>query len=318
MKVFLGIGIISIVAFATAFCIRSSEAYDRDAGLKSAVFVVPPNTSGHKQEYLPYDFNSPEIMELNKKLKEISGLSYNAIANTMYTHNDEKGHIYEIDMTDGHIINDLKFGEKGDYEGIEVVFDKIVVVENNGNLNFYNRAANETVKIKTVLTKKNNVEGLCLDADQKLLLMACKGEVLNKESEKNSTKEIYAYDMSKKEVIAEPYLQIKRRELLDNFEQNFQKIPNDDLKKYKSRIKEFSPSGIAVHPVNGNLYIISARGSILLVFDRELQLKQQVFLSKKKAPQPEGICFDHHSNLYIATEGKTSNGKLLKYESKSN
>ncbi|MDX1285770.1 MAG: SdiA-regulated domain-containing protein, partial [Draconibacterium sp.] len=82
-------------------------------------------------------------------------------------------------------------------------------------------------------------------------------------------------------------------------------------KSDKKRIQDFSPSGIAIHPENGSTYILSAKGSTLVIFDHNSDLEKVVLLNDKKIPQPEGICFDSKSNLYIATEGKGSPGKIF-------
>ncbi|MEM9001175.1 MAG: SdiA-regulated domain-containing protein [Bacteroidota bacterium] len=318
MKFILKIALLAFALFLT-FITKAMVIFEKDDNRDHAIFSEHHrNTSESVLSLLSYDFLTPKIIQLDPKLREVSGLSYNPESNTIFTHNDEKGHVYEINKTDGHIQNDFKFGESHDYEGIATVGKNIVITQNNGTLHFYDPKKNKTEIVNTLLSKKNNVEGLCLNSDGKLLLMACKGEILNEDLEKKSTKEIYAYNIAKKEVLPKPYLQITRKQLMDNMEPRFKKMSEDDFKKHKSRIKEFSPSGIAIHPLSDDIYIISARGSLLAIFNKNLELQSQIFLNKKKAPQPEGICFDDKANLYIATEGKKANGKILKYQFKSN
>ncbi|MEM7486775.1 MAG: SdiA-regulated domain-containing protein [Bacteroidota bacterium] len=263
-------------------------------------------------ETVRYDFKTPVVFTLNNKLKEISGLSYNKASNTIYTHNDEKGNIYEVDIDKGEIQNKFKFGPSRDYEGIAVVQDETVLVENRGDLHFYDNEKGTTVIMNTPLSTKQNVEGLCFDEDGALLLLACKGKILNK-AKGESKKAIYAYDLSTKQLLQEPYLLIDIKELLSTLKLRVPEIKKEDFKKYKSRLKHFSPSGIALHPKSKDTYIISAKGSLLLVFNKNLEFTRLVFLDEKQIPQPEGICFDDQQSLYIATEGKTHRGKIFKY-----
>jgi uncharacterized protein YjiK len=58
---------------------------------------------------------------------------------------------------------------------------------------------------------------------------------------------------------------------------------------------------------------LSARGSLLLVVNQQQKIEYLVFLDINALPQPEGICFDAKNNLFIASEGKSDNGKLIKF-----
>ncbi|MCW3789890.1 SdiA-regulated domain-containing protein, partial [Plebeiibacterium sediminum] len=73
-----------------------------------------------------------------------------------------------------------------------------------------------------------------------------------------------------------------------------------------------SPSAVAMSN-NRDLYVLSARGSMLLVIGFNSEIKEITFLNPKYLPQPEGICFDDDGNLYLSTEGKKNKGKLLYY-----
>jgi len=77
----------------------------------------------------------------------------------------------------------------------------------------------------------------------------------------------------------------------------------------------FSPSGIAVHPLSGDIYVISTALKRLVVLDyKSGKLKFAQRLDKKILPQPEGISFDTAGNLLLSSEGKQGEGLLLKFD----
>ncbi|MCC7244226.1 MAG: SdiA-regulated domain-containing protein, partial [Saprospiraceae bacterium] len=76
----------------------------------------------------------------------------------------------------------------------------------------------------------------------------------------------------------------------------------------------FSPSGIAIHPKTGEIFVISTAKKRLVVLDYTTgQIRFAVRLDKKVMPQPEGISFDAAGNLLISSEGKKGEGLLLKF-----
>ena len=81
---------------------------------------------------------------------------------------------------------------------------------------------------------------------------------------------------------------------------------------------------MALNGSRDKLYIISARGSSLVIYDipedfgsnnsqKVAELRTIVFLDAKMIPQPEGITFDSDNNLYISSEGKTGKGTIAKF-----
>jgi len=76
----------------------------------------------------------------------------------------------------------------------------------------------------------------------------------------------------------------------------------------------FSPSGIAVHPITGDVYVLSTALKRLVVLDYTTgKIRYAVRLDKKVLPQPEGIAFDSEGNLFLASEGKKGEGMLLRF-----
>ena len=260
-----------------------------------------------------YNFNeSSEIFILSQELTEISGLSYYKQNNSLFAINDEKGVFYELSLTDGQVLNKTKFHKKGDYEGLEYLEGQVVVSKNNGSLYFYDLQTKETEVIKTPLTVSNDVEGLCYDPQERMLLLACKGQNTNMLREK-TVKSIYGFSLDSFKLLEIPVLDVFDDELIEFVETTSKDQSKTELKKLKNRVKAFSPSGIAIHPTKNHVYILSARGSTLLILNDKYNIHNIVFLRSNVIPQPEGICFDAEANLYISTEGHGFSGKIFKY-----
>jgi uncharacterized protein YjiK len=113
-------------------------------------------------------------------LSEISGLAF-AGNNKVYTHDDEIGTVYKINLESGSVDKKFKVGEKKikkDFEGIAVADEYIYLVTSGGTLYKFREGDDddevEYKKIKTGLKQENNVEGLCYDSTTNSLLLACK------------------------------------------------------------------------------------------------------------------------------------------------
>lgn len=261
-----------------------------------------------------YNFAQPEIFKVTNSLREISGLSF--YNNYIFTHNDEQGIIFKIDPKTGSIVNKIHFGKDADYEGIEITDNKAIVVKSNGDLCFYDFETEQLSIKKNKLKTANDVEGLCLKNTSELLI-ACKGETL-KDDSKNREKAIYSYNLQDHKLNKSPFLNITDKEIEKHLEEKFNntEFSKKELKKLINRATVFSPSGIAIHPKTNEIYIISAKESLLLIFSAYKKLKEIIFLNKKQLPQPEGICFDNNTNLYISTEVEKGAGKIYKYAPK--
>lgn len=258
-----------------------------------------------------YNFSNPsEIFVLSKELGEISGLSYDSSTGYLVAINDEQGYYYSLNPDNGEIVTSHKFGKKGDYESIEVTENNIIIMNNKGDLFFVNKKTKETSKVNTPFSPRNDLEGMALSSDKRSLYLACKGQSYLHEKSKKK-KYVYSFDLASQVLDTIPYLKISDKKLV-----NFYKAKDSKLKakKVNNRLKSFASSGIAVHPTSNDIYIISARGSSLVIFNADKKLKDVVLLNSKLNPQPEGICFDGQGNLYISTEGAGFSGKVFKYK----
>ena len=245
-----------------------------------------------------YDFSSDKskTFTLPKILSEISGLAISE-DDRVFTHNDEVGTIYEIDIKSGNILGQFNVGSKKlkkDFEGIAIVEDYMFLVTSSGVLYKF-RITDEAkdleyLKIDTFLSAKYNVEGLCFDRFSNSLLLACKDY-----SGKNLKrfKAIYSFDLVSQMLLKEPrYL-----------------ISLDSLKN-KFRIKNFTPTGIEVHPLTGNIFILSSHDKVIVELSSIGEVLNAVKLKSDNHPQPEGITFLSNQSLLIADEGQNKKAKL--------
>ncbi len=303
---------IALFCSFTFLCCSSPQKGEKGNLIDAVEIVVEGEKTIEFQKN--YNFETPsETFVLDNRLGEISGLTYDLANDLFLSNNDEEGKIFTLDPTTFNINSEYKFSKKGDFEAIAKVDDYIVVSKNTGTLYFYNQTSNETISYNTELNTRNDVEGMCFDKETGSLLIACKGQPIAKIRGKKNQKCVYLFDLNEKKLNVDPYLTVMDSELTSFVESSHSGISKSKLKKLKRRVKSFAPSGIAIHPINGDYYLISGRGSVLVIIGKDKQLKDVIFLNSKSNPQPEGITFDKDNNLYISTEGKGFSGKIFKF-----
>ena len=236
--------------------------------------------------------------ELPKPLLEISGLSY-MDGNRFACVQDEFGIIFIYNTASSSVEKEIPFGGVGDYEGLAVVNETVWVLRADGKLfevNNINAAKPSVKEYSTHLTIKQDSEGLCYDKKNNRLLIAIKGAELGTEDYKG----IYAFDLSSKKMAQQPVFKI------DLLNEAFE--GNGSGKKKKGSI---NPSGITIHPLNGDMYITDGRNSKLLVTDATGTIKKLYQLNTSEFAQPEGITFNAAGDLFIANEGAKLPANIL-------
>jgi len=237
--------------------------------------------------------------EMPKDLTEISGLSY--IDDKRFACvQDELGKIFIYNIASSTVEKEIPFGAVGDYEGLAVVGETVWVLRSDGKLFEVNNmnAANPAVKeYSTGLTIKQDSEGLCYDKKNNRLLIAIKGV----EPDTEDYKGIYAFDLASKKMDQQPVFKI---DLLNKVFGS-----NGSGKKKKGSI---NPSGIAIHPINGDMYITDGRDPKLLITDAAGTIKKLYSLNTNEFAQPEGITFNSAGDLFISNEGTKQPGNILK------
>jgi len=277
----------------------------------------------HSSYKFPYQLNEPDkSWKLPKRLVEISGLSY-IDENKLACVQDERGNIYIFNIDSGEVEEKIDFGDLGDYEGVEIIENDAWVMKSNGNLyevkDYLTDAQPAVTKYSTVLSRKNDAEGLAYDPVNKSLFIACKGHPFMDEKKGKEFKAIYNFNLETKQIDVNPFLLIAMDTIKYYKDYNTMTQLGVELLAYFDGSKgdlSFQPSGIAINPISGNIYVLGAVGNLLLVFSREGETLAMIDLRSKIHPQPEGICFSPDGTLYIANEGDEAEGKILKFDLK--
>ena len=270
-----------------------------------------------------YDFRHPGYKyDLGRKLAEVSGLSY-IHHNTLALIQDEDGLLFFYDLQTGKVTRKIPFSKDGDFEDVKVVGDTAYVLRSDGiiyeikNLSRFS----DTLPVKkyaTALSSRNDAEGLCYDKQKNRLLIACKASPsLEKKSKFKGKKAIYAFDLSSKILLPNPVYLIDVNKVDKKIFGEGRNILVRVLRiLHKTDVQDFQPSGISIHPLTREVYVISSAGNALVVLDSSGTLKSAAQLSRRIYKQPEGIAFDHEANLYISNEGRSGSGNILflKYE----
>lgn len=254
------------------------------------------NTAGKTNNM--YEVKLVRRFEVPDKLKEISGIAY--LSKDHFTSiQDENGIIFIYKTDNESIEKEIKFGHDGDYEDLALVGNDAYVIKSDGTLyeiKDFQSENPQVTEIKLSLGKDTDIEGLSFDKQDDRLLIAEK----NKNKDWDNYKNIYAFDLKTMDLIHQPAYQIDINDPI------FDGIDDNEV---------IQPSGIAIHPDTGDLYIIEGKDAKLLVMDKSGKLKTLYQLDKEFFPQPEGIAFSPQGNLYISNEGKGDNpGNILELE----
>lgn len=259
----------------------------------------------------PYSLESPDAtLIMPNWLKEVSGLGITAgTSNEMLAAiNDETGIVFFLDKNTGEVKNQVFFKDSGDFEGLEIVGEDAWAIKSNGTLYQIRKYAEhnpDIITYKSFLNKDNDVEGLAFDSKNNRLLLGCKGKGLDREG-MPLNKAIYAFDLASKTVADTPAFLLTLPNLegfLSNSDEPGAKKKMEHVYAAEDAQLKFSPSGIAIHPLTGDVYITSARGNTLLVLDSTGKIRFLERLKKSIHNQPEGICFGPDGTMYIANEG---------------
>lgn len=256
-----------------------------------------------------YDLSKPDAKYLLPYvLEEISGMTYYK-PGVIACIQDEDGKIFFYNHKDREVENTIRFDGSGDYEGISNDGEKLYVVKSNGDIFKValrpNGELEKSKKYETDLKKGNDVEGLTYDPEKDELIAACKAEAGIK-GEDLKGRGFYRFDLDKKEIKKKPIFNITQNDIKIYLEKN------KDFEYEANRIN-FRPSGIALHPINNHFYIIASVGKLMLITNKEGEIKGSVPLDPRLLGQPEGICFAPNGDLFISSEGQGDKGYILKF-----
>ncbi len=244
------------------------------------------------------DGDAAEQHELPGRLREVSGLAVTADGR-LFAHDDERARVYQIEPRSGEVVKRFDVGEggvRGDFEGIAIAGDRFYLVESDGTLyEFQEGEEKEDVpyrEVKTALGRRCEVEGLAHDPDSGSLLLVCKS---TRGRDLRDRLVVFAAPLDTLQPDAEPRYQ----------------IPFASLRDVGARGR-LHPSGIEVHPVTRQIFVVAAREEGIVEIDRAGRFVGAAELPGKQHVQPEGIAFVADA-LALADEGTGRKATLTLY-----
>lgn len=282
---------------------NAKEAQRKQAELQKELLVNPAPEAPYK---IPYDFARPDwVQVLPMDLNEVSGFAVNIEGEGGWAVNDEVGSLYPIALAEGLLGSPFRFAGRGDYEGVEIVGDEVVVARSDGTL--LRARQGQTTEVESMLDYDYDVEGLALDGARSRLLVACKGKAGPGKAYQRK-RAIYSLSLPGFAWNETPAYVIGFKEL-----KKF--IRDVDVPHMKgNQAKHFAPSAIAVTPDDQHIYIASSVGHMMVVLNIKGEIVAVADLPRAVHRQPEGLAFDGHGSLYIANEGRDRSGVIYRFD----
>jgi hypothetical protein len=213
---------------------------------------------GGEKRGVQYDYAKPDqVITLPPVLHEVSGLAEIDSASFVCIQ-DEIGVLFFYDLSRNQISRELPFALEGDYEGITRVGKTIYVLRSDGTLfeipDLNAGSVSAQYYVNNIRSRDN--EGLCYDRQGQRLLVGSKGRT---EDESEITRTIYAFDLLTKKLLPEPVYKfdveaVTRFAVSRMLMEPYKHTPKG--KKVRQYVK-FYTSEIAIHPVSGDLYVLS-------------------------------------------------------------
>ena len=248
----------------------------------------------------PYNFDRLDrVVKLPDELKEISGLCPGFTPDEVLSVQDEDGEIFRVNTRSGELVSSLRFSKDRDYEGITRQGNTVYILETDGDIHRFNYVDSveevQSVKLETDFSYRNDTEGICYDSITNTLLIVPKEQELNPAGNNDQRRGVYTYDLGTESLNPQPTYYIDELEV-------------GQIVYGTNREYTFKPSGIAVDPFTGNIFVLSSVGNALIVIDRDSEVKHVELLEKGTFSQPEGITFGPNGDLYVSSEGRSGRG----------
>lgn len=276
--------------------------------LVAAFHVQSCNSQPGDSYFRGYQLDSPdEIYKLPDKLVEVSGLClYQDGLLAMVQ--DEDDIVFIFDTEKGEVVDKVSFHKDGDHEGIAYNGSNLHVIRSDGDIfeiEDLKGKKTDSEHMRTPLKSKNDVEGFCYDSKEGEFLIACKGDPgmgLNKDRFRT----VWGFNAAERKLDDEPKYVVDRRKI------------NRILKKRygKKMDRAFAPSAIEIHPNGEEIWMLAARGNVIVAMDRTGRLLDAAVLPSGIHAQPEGLTFGVNGELYVSNEGHKRKARILKFNRK--
>jgi hypothetical protein len=243
-----------------------------------------------------YNLNEPVKITLGQNLKEISGIRIDDANKQIIAVNDEEGKLYRLGM-DGSIQGKaFKFAKKGDFEDLDFDGTYWYAVKSTGEVNRISGAFTDSSTTSVYPFSETGIEfeTICYDkTNQKIFLLTKTPKEL-----KDGRVAAYILDTT-----------------AGSFTYAAAYSPSlEAITKIRGKEKsECKPTSAAIHPLTGELYIISVNDRLLVIMANG-EVKQVYKLDKAAFRQPEGICFSANGDMFISNEAQDATANILQFK----
>ena len=250
-----------------------------------------------------YDITKPTTIKLRGELDEISGLYFYKKDSSVFSIIDEAGYLYKIFLRKKIDIQKWKFSKNGDYEDLSVFDSTFYALKSNGDLTafkFFSLDSIQEYKFESPVVGKNEFEGMFYDSASQQMVLLCK----DCEADKKKSLSAYSFNVITQTFNDSPYFVLDVERISEN-------LGTGKMK--------FKPSGIAVHPITKQLYIISSVNKALVIAEPDGKIKEAYQLDPAIFKQPEGITFTPWGDMLISNEAAevgSPNILIFKYKKK--
>lgn len=254
----------------------------------------------YEQVKAPYNFLHPsKVTDLPVELLEVSGIAL-AAKNQLYLVQDETGVLFVYDMDAEKVTRIIRFTDTGDFEDVAAGSNTAWVLRSDGVVFSVrtDKTAAASSKMEQVPVQSLDNEGLFFDSSHNRLYLAAKSKPEDGDSNHRLVYQMTPGRLSRAEVA----FVIDTKAISDLLRKTGHGISDDD------KDIKFNPSAIAVHPVTGETYVLSANDRLLAVYKNN-RLRQVLPLPGAIFHKPEGLAFAKNGDLIIASEG-IKNGYL--------
>jgi len=237
-----------------------------------------------------YNLDRPTTIKLPAYLDEISGIAYYPKDKNVFAICDDKSWLYKVFLSGGMNIEKWKIGDKGDFEDIVLADSTFYVLQSKGrilSLQFFSPDSVTVKEYELPMQGKNEFEILYIDKEKNRLIMLCK----DCEADDNNALSAWAFDLGTLTFSPGPVYVIDVRRIEDLMQE----------KKVK-----FKPSAAAIHPVTGQLFIISSINKVLVIADKNGVPEKVYKINPDLYKQPEGLTFSPEGHLIISNESANS------------
>lgn len=232
-----------------------------------------------------YDLLKPDsTYHLPDILREVSGIALSP-KGTVLCVQDELGVVFEYDPVSDAITSVHRFTDVGDFEDIAIQGDVITVLRSDGKLYRLNSRTGLLLDERLHPLPSLNYEGLYHNGDE-LYITAKEAPLTGPANERpihrirnNGTPELWRT--------------LDADEVSRMFAASYPEMAHHNVR--------FHPSAMAIHPITGELYILSASDQLLTIHSDQLRIV--VPLPAERYYKPEGLAFYPNGDLLISSEG---------------